>query len=185
MNKTPADDLAELIQEPKYWMSKAEALRASAGAVWYCQQLLREGEFLEELDQPKVNMSGTWQVYRMLCGMSLELAYKASLVAMGTRIKTTHDLVSLAEEVCFKLSSEERGLLALLSECVIWEGRYPCPKDEVALEYFVYLHYENLFRKVHSGNLVTLEPVEPNPLDWNGYSRLWQAAVTAFEWHRS
>src|SRR5262249_19016822 len=120
-------------------------------------------------------------------GFSLhaDLAYKASLVAMNKKIKTRHDLVSLAEEVCFKLSPEERGLLALLSECVVWEGRYPCPKDEHSLEYFVYLRYESLFRKVHAGNVVTLEPMEPNPLDWSGYTRLWKAAVAAFEWHRS
>ena len=147
MTKTPADDLAELLHKPQYWMYKAEALRASAGAVRYCQQ----GVFPEKLEEPEINMSGMWQVYRMLCGMSLELAYKASLVAMGKKIRTTHDLVSLAEEVCFKLSPEERGLLALLAECVIWEGRYPCPKDELALEYFVYLHYENLFSKGSRG----------------------------------
>jgi hypothetical protein len=102
----------------------------------------------------------------MLCGMSPELAYKASLVAIGREVKTTHNPVWLAEQVCFSLSPKEQGLLALLSECVIWEGRYPCPKDEQSLEYFVYLHYENLFRKVRTGNLTILEPVEPNPLGW-------------------
>lgn len=150
MNQTPADDLADLLGKPQYWMNKAEALRASAGAVWYCQHAKHEGEISERLGtEPNVNMSGDiWQVYRMLCGMSLELAYKASLVAMRQEIKATHDLVWLAEQVCFTLSSKVRGLLALLSECVIWEGRYPCPKNEQSLEYFVYLHYENLFRKV-------------------------------------
>jgi hypothetical protein len=187
MNRTPADDLADLLSKPQFWMNKAEALRASAGAVWYCQQAMPNSEFFESLGtKPAVNMSGkTWQVYRMLCGMSLELAYKASLVAIGREVKTTHNLVWLAEQVCFNLSPKEQGLLALLSEWVIWEGRYPCPKDEQSLEYFVYLHYGNLFRKVRTGNLTILEPVEPDPLGWEGYSELWKSAVVAYEWYRS
>jgi hypothetical protein len=145
-----------------------------------------DGEFFERLaTEPAVNVSGdTWQVYRMLCGMSLELAYKASLVAIGHEIKTTHNLVWLAEQVCLHLSPKDRGLLALLSECVIWQGRYPCPKDEQSLEYFVYLHYENLFQVVRTGDYIVLKPVEPDPLDWDGYNQLWKSAVAAYEWHR-
>jgi hypothetical protein len=187
MQQTAADDLANLLSEPQYWMNKAEALRASAGAVWYCRQGIPDSASFEGLGtKPDVNMSGdTWQVYRMLCGMSLELAYKASFVAIAKQIKPTHDLVWLAEQVCFKVSREERGLLALLSECVIWEGRYPSPKDGQSLEYFVYLHYENLYRKVRTGNITILKPVEPDPLNWDGYNKLWNSAVAAYEWHRS
>ncbi len=187
MGRTPADDLADLLSKPQYWMNKAEALRVSAGAVWYCRQAMPDGEFSEKLGtEPAVNMAGdTWQVYRMLCGMSLELAYKASLVAIGKKLKTTHNLVWLAEQVCFNLSPKEQGLLALLSECVIWEGRYPAPKNEQSLEYFVYLHYENLFRKVRAGNLIVLKPVEPDPLGWGSYNELWKSAVAAYEWHQS
>lgn len=187
MDRTPADRFARLLSKPQYWINKAEALRASAGAVWYCQHAMGNGEILQMLGtEPVVNMAGdTWQVYRMLCGMSLELAYKASLVALGKEIKTTHNLVWLAEQVCFNLSPKERGLLALLSECVIWEGRYPAPRGEQSLEYFIYLHYENLFRKVRTGNLTVLKPVEPDPLGWDGYNELWKSAVAAYEWHRS
>jgi len=186
MNQTPADDLADLLSKPEYWMRKAEALRASAGAVWYCYST-HDGEFFEALGiEPAASMSGdTLRVYRMLCGMSLELAYKASLVAMGQKIKATHNLVWLAEQVCFTPSPKQRGLLALLSECVTWEGRYPCPKDEISLEYSVYLHYENLFRKVRTDNLTVLEAVEPDPLNWDGYNELWKSAAAAYEWHRS
>jgi hypothetical protein len=83
-----------MLSKPQYWMTKAEALRASAGAVWYCQQAMPDSEFFERLaTEPAVNVSGdTWQVYRMLCGMSLELAYKASLC--GDRSRNQNDAQS-------------------------------------------------------------------------------------------
>jgi hypothetical protein len=187
MNQTPEDDLTELLHEPQYWMDKAEALRACAASVWHCRHALPEGELARQLGSTTpINMAGdTWQVYRMLCGMSLELAFKASLICLHREVKTTHNLVWLAEQVCWNLSSKERGLLALLAECIVWEGRYPAPKDALSLEYFVYLHYENLFRKVRTGNLIVLEPIEPDPLGWNGYSALWERAVAAYDWHHS
>ncbi len=187
MNLTPADDLKNLLSEPQYWINKAEALRASAGAIWYCQHSVQHTDINQALGtDPPIQISGDiWQVYRMLCGMSLELAYKASLIALGKDIKTTHNLVWLAEQVCFSLTQKEHGLLALLSECVIWQGRYPAPKDDLSLEYFVYLHYENLFRKVTTGNLTVLKPLEPDPLDWEGYNELWKSAIAAYEWHKS
>ena len=122
----------------------------------------------------------------MLCGMSLELAYKASLVAMGQKIKPTHDLTWLAEQVLSSVSRKERGLLELLAQSVIWEGRYPAPKDALSLEYFVYLWYENLYRaERHSDTMTVLKPVEPNPLNWENYNELWRSAITAYEWHSS
>ena len=187
MERTPADDLAHLNAHPQYWMNKALALHASAGAVWICRNQ-RGSEYFRK--EPGLNLEfeipgESWQVYRMLCGMSLELCYKASLIAKRSEIRKTHDLVALAEEVLFTVSSRERGLLALLSECVIWEGRYPAPKDSRSLEYFAFLHFEILFEKVWDGNNIILKPKEPDPLDWEGYSALWNAAVAAYEWHKS
>jgi len=187
MDQTSADDLKILLSNPQYWMNKAEALRASAGAVWYCRHTMSNEELSEKLEtELTVNISGdSWQVYRMLCGMSLELSYKASLIAMGKKIQKTHNLEWLAEQVCFQLSNRERGLLALLSECVIWEGRYPAPKDEQSLEYFVWLHYENLYRKVRTGNHIVLKPIEPDPLDWESYNELWKTSVNAYNFHKA
>ena len=187
MNRTLADDLADLYSDPEYWMKKAEALRASAWAIWYCRKATQGGEILRELgSELPVNMAGgTCQVYRMLCGMSLELAYKASLVALGKGVAKTHNLVWLAEQAGIGLSSKKRGLLALLSQYIIWEGRYPAPSSEFGLEFSAYLHYENLFQKMHTGNVTELEPIEPHPLGWDCYNELWESAVSAFDWWRS
>jgi HEPN domain-containing protein len=184
MFTTPEEDLAQILASPQYWMDKAKALRASAAAIWYWMDSDPPLDLSSALatDPPILN-TGTWYVYRMLCGMSLELAYKASLVAMGQKIKATHDLKVLAEQVFPNLSREERGILELLTQCIVWDGRYPGPKDPLSLEYFVYLSYENLYRKEHTENVTTLKPIEPDPLSWENYNALWQRAVAAYEWH--
>jgi hypothetical protein len=84
------------------------------------------------------------------------------------------------------VSSRDRGLLELLAQSVVWEGRYPAPKEALSLEYFVYLWYENLYRGEKSGhNGEILKRIEPDPLSWENYNGLWQSAMIAYEWHSS
>ena len=68
-------------------MDKAKALRASAAATWYFinSDPPLDLSFALATDPP-IETTGIWNVYRMLCGMSLELAYKASLIAMGQKV---------------------------------------------------------------------------------------------------
>lgn len=163
MFPTPEDDLAHILVSSQYWIDKAKALRASAAAIWYFIDSDPPPDLSALGTDPPVKTTGIWYVYRMLCGMSLELAYKASLIAMGEKVKATHDLTWLAEQVFPSVSRKERGILELLTHCIVWDGRYPAPKDALSLEYFVYLSYENLYRKEHQGNMTTLKPIEPDP----------------------
>lgn len=117
--------------------------------------------------------------------MSLELAYKSILVALHRSVPATHDLLRLATLAEIRLTKSEAGVLELLHQCILWEGRYPVPKTPAALEYFVYLHYENLFRPEQKKNITVLKPKKPNPLDWAEYNKLWEKAYAAFEWHSS
>lgn len=168
-------------------MEKSASLRAAAGAVWFALEPGRSESIAPTLpaEVPIDFTVGTWQVYRLLCGMSLELAYKAALVAQGLKVPPTHDLVKLAELAGAHVTKKEHGILELLHQCVVWEGRYPVPKHPDSLEYFVFLHYENLYRPVRTGNAVIFKPVEPHPLDWDEYNKLWEHAHATFEWHHS
>jgi hypothetical protein len=98
MLTTPEDDLARAMVTPQYWINSANTLRASAAAIWYFLQSDAPVDLSSALasDPPLDTAVNLSQVYRMLCGMSLELAYKASLVAMGEKMKPTHDLAWLA-----------------------------------------------------------------------------------------
>lgn len=103
-------------ETPGYWHSKSHDLLASAHTLWKAMQNER---YLE------INC---WATYKMLMGMSFELLFKAHCIGSGTELKSTHDLVALACISGLSTSKEENIILKVLSEYVIWDGRYPTPK---------------------------------------------------------
>lgn len=98
-----------------YWYNKASELRSAAGAL--CGK--------------------SWNpVYFMLSGMALELIYKAIVVAKGNEPNTkSHGLANLAKEAGLKVKNKQEGLLAILTEAIIWYGRYPVPKEQEKLKH--------------------------------------------------
>lgn len=106
-------------------------------------------------------------------------------MAQNEPVPATHNLLRLAEKASDHITRKQSGILELLTECIVWEGRYPVPKEHLEIEKFVFLHYENLFYKERTGKSLTLKPIEPNPLDWGNYSELWEKAHALFEFIRS
>lgn len=121
----------------------------------------------------------------MLCGMSLELLYKATIVAKGEAVPRTHNLLRLVDKAGDNVTRKEAGILELLTECIVWEGRYPVPRERPDIEKFVFLHYENLFYKERIGNSVILKPIEPDPMDWENYTKMWDKAYSLYVFVRS
>ena len=187
MRSGSEEDFDHLSKEPQYWLNKATALRSAAGSIWYCLEIAKPADIADAIGgETQIDFSsGSWQVYRMLCGMSLELLYKAIIVAQNDPVPASHNLLFLAEKAGCHVTRKNAGILELLTECIIWEGRYPVPKDHPKIEKFVFLHYENLFYKERTDNSVVLKPIEPNPLDWINYSELWKKAYVHFEFIHS
>jgi hypothetical protein len=176
-------DQKHLSEDPAYWLNKAIALRSAAGAVWYCLEVENTDHVTEKLGgDPRVDFTtGAWQVYRMLCGMSLELLYKAIIVQNKEPVPKTHDLLILAEKAGDIVSPKEAGILDFLTDCIVWEGRYPVPHYHSAIDRFVFLHFENLFRKERTSDTSwIMKPIEPNPLDWKQYNVIWESAHALF-----
>ena len=69
-----------------------------------------------------------WATYKMLMGISFELLFKAHCIGSGTEFNSTHNLVALAKTADLPTSKSENKILQVLSEYVIWGGRYPTPK---------------------------------------------------------
>lgn len=169
-------DYENLSQDPQYWLNKAIALRSAAGAIWYCLEVEKTETVVAKLggDPPTDFRTGSWQVYRMLCGMSLELLYKAIIVLSGEPVPKTHNLLDLANKAGEITTPKQAGILDLLTDCIVWEGRYPVPQHHSAIDRFVFNHFENLFHHRRDGNHMWMEPIEPNPLDWKPYNELWE-----------
>ena len=113
----------ELRQEtPGYWHNKSLDLLVSARTLWRAMQSEKE---------LKINC---WATYKMLMGMSFELLFKAHCIGSGKYLSTTHDLVVLANTASLPTSKDENKILKVLTEYIIWDGRYPTPKKLEHLE---------------------------------------------------
>lgn len=102
---------------PSYWHSKSHDLLVSARTLWKAMQSKKELEI------------NCWATYKMLMGMSFELLFKAHCIGSGTEFRSIHDLVALANTASLYTSKDENKTLKVLSEYIIWDGRYPTPKN--------------------------------------------------------
>ncbi|MFU2126801.1 HEPN domain-containing protein [Gallibacterium anatis] len=138
-----------------YWHSKAGDLLISASILW---------NHKEEI--------GCWNTYKMLMGMSFELLIKAILIQSGISITHTHNLRNLANNIEVNLSKDELNLLDILSEYIIWAGKYPIPKKSESLEKLYKLEQKNLYDVVEK--IGELELVSSNDkFDFDNLHKLW------------
>lgn len=173
-------------KKSRYWYNKAADLRASAGALWACMDSKRSIEVAEELGLGEgFSMPvATYPVYRMLCGMALELIYKAVVVAKNEKPNTSsHNLFDLASDAGLEISNDQKGILDILSESIIWAGRYPFPKKQEQREKLNKLSYKHLFDKGEKfGKLDVLRPNKA--LYWESFNALFNDASKVY-WQAS
>ena len=131
-------------ETPAYWHNKSHDLLISARILWKAMQ---ENKNLE------VNC---WATYKMLMGMSFELVFKAHCVGADVEFNSTHDLVALAHTASISISKDEKHMLRVLSEYVIWDGRYPTPKKPVHLKDHWQCQAKLLDDKLNFENLMPL-----------------------------
>ncbi len=117
-------------------------------------------------------------VYRMVCGMSIELLLKTIIVAHGKEPQKHHHLGTLAAEAGVGYTVEQLDLLRILSEAIIWDGKYPVPLKEEHWENLASLECERPFDKTPLGE-TGLDVLSGNgALDWDSYSELWRIAFS-------
>jgi hypothetical protein len=158
-----------------YWYNKASDLHGTAGLVW-------AGMEDDQAPSTAVRLGlgkgfdfrvACWPVYLMLCGLALELLLKTAIVAKGAQPTKTHQLEVLWERVGLPLTAKEQGLLKILTESILWAGRYPVPTREADFDRLADLQWEHLWSP--SSNRATgLDLRHPNGnLDWPAFGKLW------------
>jgi hypothetical protein len=167
-----------------YWFNCAFDLYGAAAAVWCSHTGVSSAEIVEHctLEETHGRIVGGRGVYLMLCGMALELMYKATAVAMKRSVRPTHDLLALAKDVEIAVKKQDEGLLKILTHAIEWEGRYPIPKarkrsafDEVRTLWLTHLS------DAEATGSFTIRKTNKR-LDWAGFKRLWLAANERY-WH--
>ena len=121
----------------------------------------------------------------MLCGMSLELLFKAIVVAKdGEPDKNSHDLPALAKSAGVPVTDKQAGLLKLLSQYVIWAGRYPVPKSKDKYDKLASIESQHLWiTKKVAGSKFLKERLSDTQLDWEPFHQLWKHANDIYRQH--
>ena len=112
--------------------------------------------------------------------LSLELILKAILARKLTDIPNRsggHDLLGLSELATIPISDYQRQTLDLLTETIIWSGRYPTPNSESKWDHYQDVTFEShITRTAHD----TMANRDTFP-DWNNYSKIWAICVAEYE----
>lgn len=176
---------------PIYWYNKSSDLRGSAGALWASMDKERSDNIVQELSLGTGYRmaAAVLPVYEMLCGMAIELICKAIIISKDIKPKKpkdfeNHKLVLLAKLAGISVDKKSNLILQLLTESIIWGGRYPVPKDQSHME-----NRDKLFNeltKVDSNwgcfNRISLAN---DALSWESFNRIWlEASHLYFECHQ-
>lgn len=172
----------ELKEAPLWWHNKAQDLHASAGSLWLSMNNEYKDVFCEKLGFGKSFdlYVSNHNVYYMLFGLSFELLFKSILVLRDPtkRVPENHNLLYLANEAKIDLNRIEKAILDLLSEYVIWVGKYPIPKDEKELN-----NYNDKFAKAAVNrikiNNITIEKYN-GVLEWDQINTIWNKTNKIF-----
>jgi HEPN domain-containing protein len=98
--------------DPGNWISRARDFKDAA------ELIAKSGEYSPPIP------------YYYNSGLALELVLKAIAIAKSIEFKTTHRLNDLCKLIGLKITKDQECTLELLSELIVWSGRYPVPKKE-------------------------------------------------------
>ncbi|MCF7732831.1 MAG: hypothetical protein K9N23_14170 [Akkermansiaceae bacterium] len=167
-----------------YWFNKSSDLRGAAAAVWVS---LDDDVGIIVTERTKLgnafSMSAAARpVYQMLCGMALELIFKAITVEMGEKVnESTHNLLEHVKPTKIAYCAQETELLRIFSHFITWAGRYPTPKQEKTMDDFNKLVKSNLFESVPFGSHGARTVLQPNGImNWSSFSHLWGMACSKY-----
>lgn len=101
----------EIGSNPENWRSRAICFKEAAELIAKCNE------------SPPIP-------YYYNAGFSIELLLKAVAIAKGKPFETNHRLIDLCKLNGIKITQDQELTLELLSEHIVWSGRYPVPKKE-------------------------------------------------------
>lgn len=90
--------------------------------------------------------------YYYNAGLSIELLLKAIILSKHKSFKIDHNLVQLSKDSGANLTKDQEHTLKLLSEIIIWRGRYPIPKTKGQWNNYMDVILEKHIVKERAGN---------------------------------
>lgn len=116
--------------------------------------------------------------------LSLELIFKAVLAKKlwpFPKAQGGHDLRALCSAAKIHISKYQATTLELMTEEIVWAGRYPVPKNEQRWDEY----HDNILEKhiVRSrlGNVTSARANADTFPNWENYLNIWNAAISELE----
>jgi HEPN domain-containing protein len=140
--------------------------------LWYKQSIsFHEASII--LYEHQERLSGALRMFQFNAALSLELIFKAILTAKGKTIPKIHLLGKLCTKAEVELDEHQKFTLDLLTESIMWLGRYPAPKSETQWDDF----HDNIIEKhkirLQSGNTHTTLANRKRFPSMENYTRIW------------
>jgi hypothetical protein len=157
----------EQITNAAAWFALAEAFHAAA-------------EVLHEFQD---RLSSDSRPFALNAALSLELIFKSILAQKGLTIpdgKSGHDLCSLCTTAKVRLNEKQTITLELLTETIVWAGRYPGPKDEKRWDDYQDRIFEKHVIRSSTGNVSRVLANPETFPNWKNYTKIWNGCVVEF-----
>lgn len=122
--------------------------------------------------------------FALNAGFSLELVFKAVLAKKRIKIPigaSGHDLCELCAIADVKLSVKQMKTLELLTETVVWAGRYPAPTSEKRWDDYQDRVFEKHIERSRTGNSYFARANPETFPDWENYAKIWNACVAEYD----
>jgi HEPN domain-containing protein len=147
--------------------------------LWY-KHALSFNEASSVLYEHHESISGGFRMFVFDAALSLELILKAILVAKGKAIPQIHTLRELCTKSEVDIDEDQKCTLDLLTESIVWAGRYPAPKLEEQWDNY----HDNIFEKhivrQQSGNThSTLANPKRFP-SLENYTKIWKICLIKY-----
>jgi len=170
-----------------YWANRANDLRGAAGAVWFAIENGGKTDQIHKflgMEDWYAFSAGCPSVFLMLCGLSLELLFKALILELREKPPASHDLRVLCGLAQITMSADDLQLVDLLTDHTKWAGRYPVPLGN-RTEWDQ--HYDRMTAALSDS--IDSQGIKirrwNDRLDWKDYSRIWEiVSVRYWELHR-
>ncbi|MBI1751678.1 MAG: HEPN domain-containing protein [Acidobacteria bacterium] len=120
------------------------------------------------------------QVYYYSAGISLELALKAIIIAKSESFDKIHKLNELLDKAGLEVNEDQECTLELLTEFIIWGGRYPTLKEEQRWhDYYDHILEKHIVREQEDNLGRTLKRESRFP-SYPNYEILWKTFENEF-----
>jgi hypothetical protein len=135
------------------------------------------------LNEHRESIPNDTRPFALNAGLSLELIFKSILAKKDIRIPQGidgHDLSALSEKAGLKFTSNQKLTLELLTEAVVWSGRYPAPKKEQRWDDYQDRIFEAHVVRQTVGNVSSARANPGTFPNWENYSKIWEACLAEF-----